>query len=164
MRKIILILSSVFVLAVLNFAIYEKEEVIENGESVLLKLAPVDPRSLMQGDYMRLRYAIEREASKDGSISEQKRRGYLVILPDENSVAHFIKFYNEEKLAKGEKLLRYRKPHDSSLQIVPDSFLFQEGHAKFYEKAEYGEFKFNDSGKHILVGLVDEKYQGIVPE
>ena len=40
------------VLAVVNGAILKKQAVVESGERVVLKLAPVDPRSLMQGDYM----------------------------------------------------------------------------------------------------------------
>ncbi|MFX7329222.1 GDYXXLXY domain-containing protein, partial [Acinetobacter baumannii] len=34
----------------------QKEMLLKEGQLVLLPLAPVDPRSLMQGDYMALRY------------------------------------------------------------------------------------------------------------
>ncbi|KIG15596.1 putative membrane protein [Enhygromyxa salina] len=39
----------------------QKERVLSTGQTVLLPLAPVDPRSLMQGDYMILRYELEDE-------------------------------------------------------------------------------------------------------
>ena len=38
------------VLAAVNYSIYGKEEIVRSGETVYLELAPVDPRSLMQGD------------------------------------------------------------------------------------------------------------------
>ena len=40
-----------------------KERVISRGDVVYLRLAPVDPRSLMQGDYMALNFAIGMEVS-----------------------------------------------------------------------------------------------------
>ena len=63
MKKTIFIASTLLVFAAFNYGIFQKEEIKANGETVLLELAPVDPRSLMQGDYMRLRYAIERSQS-----------------------------------------------------------------------------------------------------
>ncbi|MFT6791681.1 MAG: hypothetical protein ACJA04_000891 [Cellvibrionaceae bacterium] len=48
------VILSILVLGVLNYGIYQKQKIKDHGEIVLLELAPVDPRSLMQGDYMRL--------------------------------------------------------------------------------------------------------------
>jgi|EndMetStandDraft_7_1072992.scaffolds.fasta_scaffold77156_3 uncharacterized membrane-anchored protein len=151
MRRIVLIVSSLCIFAVLNYAIYEKEQVKANGETVYLELAPVDPRSLMQGDYMALRYAIERNIDRD-LAAKQPKRGYMVIALDENRVARFVRFHEGEPLQPGEKLLRYHNTY-GNIDIVPNSFLFQEGHAKSYEGAKYGEFKFDSAGKHILIGL-----------
>ena len=59
MREQIMIGLGIFILIILNYQIYEKEDLKANGEMILLKLAPVDPRSLMQGDYMRLRFELD---------------------------------------------------------------------------------------------------------
>ena len=48
----------ILILCIINVLVYQKEQHLSNGEVVLLELAPVDPRSLMQGDYMRLRFAL----------------------------------------------------------------------------------------------------------
>ncbi len=160
MRSNIMIILSIFVLAALNYGIYEKQKIKDHGEVVLLELAPVDPRSLMQGDYMRLRYAIERVTPVVELQSHQKR-GYMVIQPDEDNVAQFVRFYNYEPLKAGEKLLHFNRKR--GLQIMPDSFMFQEGHAEYYEDAKYGVFKFDNSGKHLLVGLADENRNLITP-
>jgi uncharacterized membrane-anchored protein len=160
MKRIVLIVLSLCIFAVLNYAIYEKEQLKAQGETVYLALAPVDPRSLMQGDYMALRYAIEGSIDRE-LAARQKKRGYMVIALDENRVAKFVRFHEGEALQPGEKLLRY---HNSfgTVSIVPDSFLFQEGHAKSYEAAKYGEFKFDDAGKHMLIGLASENRERIV--
>ncbi len=154
MRRKIMIALLVLILIVLNYGIYEKEQIKKHGETLLLELAPVDPRSLMQGDYMRLRYAIERQAPVQLLASHQKR-GYMVVRANANNVAQFVRFYQKEDLAEGDKLLRFHKNYED-IRIIPDSFFFQEGHAKYYENTKYGVFKFNNSGKHILVGLADE--------
>jgi len=60
MRRVstwLVIAGLVLVLGVVNYDIWQKQQVVENGQQILLKLRPVDPRSLMQGDFMRLRYA-----------------------------------------------------------------------------------------------------------
>jgi uncharacterized membrane-anchored protein len=154
MKRSAFIVLTVAIFAMLNYSIFEKEQLKAHGETVLLELAPVDPRSLMQGDYMRLRYAIERNITRETAL-QQKPRGYLVIAPDENHVAQFARFYNGEQLQPGEKLLHYQGNH-GEIRITPDSFFFQEGHAKYYQEAKYGEFKFDNNGGHILTGLASK--------
>ena len=53
-RKAIALIAGLAVLALVNLGIYQREQLLTRGQIVLLDLAPVDPRSLMQGDYMRL--------------------------------------------------------------------------------------------------------------
>ncbi|OCA82821.1 GDYXXLXY domain-containing protein [Pseudobacillus wudalianchiensis] len=53
---IVLILQLSFV----GFTSWQKEHLLQNGELVALKLEPIDPRSLLQGDYVQLNYAIHR--------------------------------------------------------------------------------------------------------
>ena len=159
MKKIILLLSTLLIFAVLNYGIYQKEQTIANGEIVLLTLAPVDPRSLMQGDYMRLRYAIERSIN----CPKQDASGYIVITIGHNKIGTFTRCYTGEELTEGEKLLHYNNNSYGSTRIVPDSFMFQEGHAKLYEMAKYGIFKFDAAGSYILIGLADEDMQMITP-
>ena len=45
------------VLVLVNLLVLQKQRVLDGGRTVLLGLRPADPRSLMQGDYMELRYA-----------------------------------------------------------------------------------------------------------
>ena len=66
-------LVGVFVIALLgavNYKVQQFEDVLATGKPVVLKIAPVDPRSLMQGDYMILNYAILSEFQQSQVLSE----------------------------------------------------------------------------------------------
>ena len=63
-RAVILTIAILGLLAVLitvNANIIKYENHLKTGDTVLLELAPVDPRGFMQGDYMALSYALERD-------------------------------------------------------------------------------------------------------
>lgn len=68
------------VLAAVNGSIVAKERIKTHGEIILLELAPVDPRSLMQGDYMALRFDLAQQISPD-------KGGLAPLILDENRVA-----------------------------------------------------------------------------
>lgn len=156
-----MIALTILVLATLNFSIYEKEHIRQNGEIVYLELRPADPRSIMQGDYMRLRYKIETgEHTKD--YKNIPVNGSLVVLSDAHNIAQFIRIHKGEKLEAQEKLIPYHRRY-RTLNIKPDSFFFQEGHAKQYEQAKYGIFKFLGPDKKLLVGLADKDLKTIEP-
>lgn len=159
--SLIVILLSILVLAILNYGIYEKEAIKKQGEIILLKLAPVDPRSLMQGDYMRLRYTVEGKAFTQ-ELATSERNGYLVVVADKYNVGQFVRVYHKEQLAAGEKLFRYYN-QKYAIRIVPDSFFFQEGHGQFYQNAKYGIFKFSGPKDYLLVGLADADRKEILP-
>lgn len=163
-RTTLVLVIGALMIGLFNYNIHAKELVRRDGQAVLLKLAPVDPRSLMQGDYMRLSYQIERDAREmSESLPENIKRGYLVIKPDENNIAQLVRFDDGSELAAGEKRIRFHRPYASRFEIVPHSFFFQEGHGEYYAEAEYGIFKFGDDGNHILTSLADEKRAEIIP-
>ncbi|MFO7603571.1 MAG: GDYXXLXY domain-containing protein, partial [Gammaproteobacteria bacterium] len=52
------LLTLVVALLLVNVSIYHKQQLLANGQVVYVELGPVDPRSLMQGDYMALRFQL----------------------------------------------------------------------------------------------------------
>lgn len=61
MSKLKLYIISANMLLVLGFFFFniiKNESILNDGETVLLELRPVDPRSIMQGDYMALRFRL----------------------------------------------------------------------------------------------------------
>jgi uncharacterized membrane-anchored protein len=159
LRLLILWLVTLGVLVFVNYGIYGKEQLIRNGEPVLLELAPVDPRSLLQGDYMALRYAI----AADLEERDLPWRGALVIRLDENNVAHFVRIEDGTPLAPDERLIKYYR-HEWTLALGATSYFFQEGTADLYTNAAYGELRVDAAGNSILIGLRDADRQPLGPQ
>lgn len=55
------LLGLIIILAIMTLNVAKYETHLATGDTVLLELAPVDPRGFMQGDYMTLSYALEGE-------------------------------------------------------------------------------------------------------
>lgn len=165
MNKVIAILATVLVLGLVNLSIYHKEQLINNGAEVLLELTPVDPRSLMQGDYMVLRLAlagdIEAQLKKaPASVQENLNHDGLVsVALDDNQVAEFIALASDVKNTN-HKLLKYRI-RNGRLKFGTNAFFFEEGSAGAYDKARYGVFKVASDGEMILVDMADESFKRI---
>lgn len=160
-RQLALLLSGLAILAGINATVWRYEHAMSSGEVVLLRLAPVDPRSLMQGDYMRLNYEIARElTSRDARTTQNKGSDTLVIRLDAHQVATLVADGKPDRLASDERLLQVHQS-ERQWQIGPDAYFFEEGTGEQYEAARYGEFRLQADGKTLLVGLRDEAYQPI---
>jgi len=136
----------------------QKESLAASGQTVLLELAPRDPRSLMQGDYMVLRYDIVRDLNNQ--YDAWPVDGELVIQPDGDDVARYVRRHEGESLGEGEQRLRYRV-RGGVLRLGAEDFFFQEGTADQYSRARYGELKVTDGGDALLVGLRGEELQAL---
>ena len=108
--KIVLAANLILVLAFFAFSVIQKETLIAKGTEVLLRLAPVDPRSLMQGDYMALDYEITRE------ISYKSKSGYVVVKLGSDRVAKFVRIQDDKNVNDGELIIRYKR-HNGRLTI-----------------------------------------------
>lgn len=160
LKRILLGLSSLLVLAAVNYAIWEKEQVLATGQTVLLDLAPRDPRSLMQGDYMVLNYRIERDLREQG-IKDWPYSGLLVLNLDQRNIVTSAERYQNQALKPQQQLLRYRKHRHQRLRLGAESFFFQEGHADAYSQAKYGELRVDARGDSVLIGLRDEQLRAL---
>ena len=151
MRELIVVITGLIALAVVDFTVYERERLVTDGRIVLLELAPVDPRSLMQGDYMALRFKVATAAFTHERLKELKD-GRIVVALDARGVASFKRFADSAPLAPNEVLLRYRIRNEQP-KFATNAFFFQEGHAADYEKARYGEFRTTADGDAILTAM-----------
>ena len=164
LTRILIAVGSVLVLAVVNYAIASKEGIKRSGQTIFLHLAPVDPRSLMQGDYMALRFAIAADIQlsvlkdADGPVPDLASRSrwnegkidFASIVLDERGVARL-----SDTAGAGTLRLRYRI-RSQQIWLGTNAFFFEEGSAERYAQARYGEFRLDlQSGEAVLVGLRD---------
>lgn len=158
MRRILYLVAGSAILAVLGWNVWRSEALIASGREVLLALAPVDPRSLMQGDYMRLRWDVERERldlSAGGAVA--------VFALDARRVGTFRRLAAGGTVAADEIAFRVGRRSDGGLAVEPHSFLFQEGTAELWAQAKFGIFRVDGDGRHLLVGLADANARRIEP-
>ena len=135
------------VLVAVNWKIVAKERIKTQGERILLELAPVDPRSLMQGDYMALRFSLARDIASDVA-------GSVPLSIDANGVATRAIHEDPKSLR-----IRYRL-RNREVWLGTNAYFFEEGTARRYEQARYGEFRVDRAtGEAVLTGLRDEKFQ-----
>lgn len=93
-------------LVVAGAAIWQKQDLIARGQPVFVQLAPLDPRSLMQGDYMRLNFVVP-SGALDTPPSSNAERPKAVARRDARGVA---------------VLTRIAKPAET---LAADEFLFE---------------------------------------
>jgi uncharacterized membrane-anchored protein len=154
MRKRLALLLGLAVLVIVNAAIYQRERLLTHGSIALLELAPVDPRSFMQGDYMALRFALA-DAVFSGQHEDALADGRLVLRLDEHRVAAFVRFDDGRTPLEADEIrLRYRLRRGKP-KFATNAFFFQEGTADAYATARYGEFRVDTEGDALLTALRD---------
>lgn len=158
--RMALLLGAVLVLGSINAAIWQKQQTLNHGQLILLKLAPVDPRSLMQGDYMILRYDLAEQFDATDKVLPPK--GQLLIEQDTQQVVTQAQLYRGQPLQPQQHLLNYRE-RNGQLWLGAESFFFQEGHADAYQQAKYAGLRVATNGQSLLVALYNEQRQLIRP-
>jgi uncharacterized membrane-anchored protein len=162
MRKTIAVLAGLLVLGAVNWGIFGRERLLETGQVVLLELAPVDPRSLMQGDYMRLNFRIGAEIRRLARAPGAADDGRVVVRLGEHAVGGFVRQEGGEPLGTGELRLRYRV-REGEVKFATNAYFFQEGTGNRYARARYGEFRVAPDGELLLTHLVGENFERLGP-
>ncbi len=150
MNRPLIALGLALVLGLVGWLIAAKEATLVDGRLVLLELAPVDPRSLMQGDYMILRYAITDRIDFQDPPWPDDGRVVLGVAPD--GVGALRRLDDGRPLADDEVRLRYRV-RARRTRLGAESYFFEEGSAELYVDARYGGLRVAPDGDSVLVGL-----------
>ncbi len=170
-RNAIIVVSLVLILAAVNASIVRKEQHLDSGRVVFLELAPVDPRSLMQGDYMALRFEVAnklREAlpKLEGSRSWRGKvdaeDGWVALEIDERGIGKFAAVAESPESQTNQINLAFRV-RSGTIKFATNAFFFQEGTPERFEQARFGEFRVNERGEPLLVGMRDKNLEKIEP-
>lgn len=176
MKKYIVGATTLIILLLINFSIWQKQTHITEGEVINIELAPVDPRSLMQGDYMTLRYDISRQIratyyesnarnnddlANNSSYPILPETAYVIVQLDENRVAKFVGLQTPNaksvELGNQQRKLQYRV-RQNQVKFATNAFFFAEGDEPIYRDARYGQFRVNNEGEVLLTGLLDKDF------
>ena len=165
MYKVIAIISLVITLSAVNWSIANKEKHLSDGKTIYLELAPQDPRSLIQGDYMALQFIIANDLRRDLAVSSKKpdsssstgnSDGIVIVALDKHGVAKYSRIDNDEILADNEIKIQFRL-RGNKIKFATNAFFFQEGKASIYQPARYGQFKVDKEGELLLTAMYDKE-------
>ncbi len=153
-------LAALLVLLVANFGIWQKEDLIANGQPVYVALAPVDPRSLMQGDYMQLTFAVPGDVFDQEEGLLAGKRLFAVARRDASGVATLLRRDDGKPLATDEFRVELT-PKNGGWILVSDAWFFKEGEGERWAQARFGEFRIGADGRALLVGLRGADLKGL---
>ena len=154
--------GAVLVFGAVNWDVRGKEQVIAHGQRILVPLIPVDPRSLMQGDYMALRFDLPPAVSEGlGNITAPT--AYVRAAVDAQGIATVQALVSDRKQAgEGEVILPLKRLKGQWV-LVTDAYFFPEGQGTHFESGKYGDFRVLPDGRALLVGLADAEGKVIKP-
>ncbi len=177
-KKVMPILLAVFTIMICLLIVGKHELHLKNSQPIFIKLRPVDPRSILQGDYMALRYQLhikgnseitrgsdiseeqqaQREALNDFIHNKHKILAY-VALDDKRDNKRIVTSTNlQSSDNQHTQPLMIKNPNNylDGLYVSSKTFLFAEGLADCYQRAKYAKIQVDDKGNAILASLVGE--------
>lgn len=157
MNKYAVSAIGLLILIGINGSIWQKEQVLSNGQTVFLTLAPVDPRSIMQGDYMRLRFELESQVRAQLPQDQtENSQGFVLVKLDDKGIAQFMKLQTEPTVSEAHTAALQYRVREGKIKFATDAFFFEEGQGDIYAQAKYGEFKVANNGELLLADLRGE--------
>jgi uncharacterized membrane-anchored protein len=172
----VLVLTAVLALVYVNLNAWQSQQIKLSGDVLFLELAPVDPLSLVQGQYMRLRFEIEKEynaTSEDQQVIQNGHGDVLAMISlDAKQIGTLTGLLSPKQWQQhGDGSLVQLQVHaqhtDSEgsydIRIQQNSFLFQESTEDRYTRAKYGMFRVHKDGRYVLVDLADEQLRPLTP-
>ncbi|MVP00613.1 GDYXXLXY domain-containing protein [Paenibacillus lutrae] len=148
------LLITVTIVLQLGFIGYQAaayESLLKNGTSIKLEIEPLDPRSLLQGDYVNLRYTISSPAqSTTGRLDQESSQSKVkvVLVPDKDGIYTFGHFLAEgDTLAGGEVVINGEMSGGRFIYYGIETYFVPEGTGLEVERnARYAYVRVNADG------------------
>ena len=157
-----IIAGAVLVFGLVNWDVRSKEQVIAHGQRILVPLVPVDPRSLMQGDYMALNFDLPpklREGLENELAPVQRVRATV----DARGVAQVRELLAPGAQAAAGEVVLPLKRLKGRWVLVTDAYFFPEGQGEHFAMTKFGDFRVLPDGRALLVGLADAAGAPVLP-
>lgn len=179
----VLVLTGLLAIVYVNVYAWHSQQIKTRGEVLFLRLAPVDPLSLVQGQYMRLRFEIEKtynSTQADQQLIQNSNGHVLAVIrldskrigsmtgrltprhrPQQHSVDTLLIQVQAQLISSRDDSDRQQL---HAIQIDQNSFLFQENTEDRYTTAKYGMFRVHANGRYVLIDLADENLRALTPQ
>jgi uncharacterized membrane-anchored protein len=144
-------------LLVLSAQIGRSEAILSSGQTIYLELLPRDPRSLLQGDYVELRYAIAEPPASLPEFNALREGAKIAVVlgRSPSGASEFKRLYaGNEPLSPGEAVMN-GKWRGSRIEYGIETYFVPEGTGTETQlTAKYAEIRLARDGNAILVALL----------
>jgi uncharacterized membrane-anchored protein/uncharacterized membrane protein len=144
-----------------GWSIFDKERILRNGRMVMLKIAPVDPRSLLQGDYMTLAFDLPERRADTETRQPVGPQPVAVGTVGPDQVVKISKIVLRRPTLKQDEIVIALSVKNGLYVVGSDAWFFKEGDGDRWTAARYGIFRVTPDGTALLSGLADEKREQI---
>jgi uncharacterized membrane-anchored protein len=144
-----------------SWTILGNERVLRDGRMVLLRLAPVDPRSLMQGDYMTLAFDLPERRAEPSARQPGGPQPVAIGTVGADQVLQVTEIALKRRALAPDQIAIALGVKGGTYVVGSDAWFFKEGDAARFTGARYGIFRVTPDGTALLAGLADEKRQPI---
>ncbi len=176
-KSIVLVITALSTIVYTGMLVVQNRMLRASPDTMFLELAPVDPLSLFQGQYMAIEFSIERDTHEldPDSNSQDTLSRFAVLVLDGDRVGKVSEFLEgnpspEERRVlagnyKGQNVLflnvDLKRVTGNKYAIVmkQKQFLFQESQQDRYARARYGYFRVSYDGRCSLEDLAGESYE-----
>lgn len=146
---------------------WQKEQLLQNGELVALELVPIDPRSMLQGDYVELRYAIHAAYQEQQQTGETTEGRLLVELRESNETIVYqeehvpvyqpVQFHPADQSLKAQEgtVIIQGSGRFGQLDLGIEHFFIPEGSGAEWEEKNIALVRIAENGDAILEMLVE---------
>ncbi len=148
------------VILMVSFIAYngvKNEVALQSGKEVRLALAPVDPRSMLQGDYVTLRYDI---STLPGTVLPSNKKIKVVLTPTSEGLYEYGGYYKIEgkwnksyEPSDDDIVMNGTTYSDHDVQYGIESFFIPEGAGDSFEGITTAIIKVSESGNALLIEL-----------
>ncbi len=148
------------VILMISFVTYngvKNEVALQSGKEIRLALAPVDPRSMLQGDYVTLRYDI---STLPGPVLPANKKIKVVLVSTANGSYEYGGYYKIEgdwnkpyEPSDDDVIVNGTTYSDHDVQYGIESFFISEGTGSTFEGKTAASIKVSESGNAILIDL-----------
>ncbi|MFC4322168.1 GDYXXLXY domain-containing protein [Litchfieldia salsa] len=129
-QSVSILIIIILQIGLLGYQIGSNEWLLKNGKVITLNLSPIDPRSLLQGDYLRLGYEI---AEQDSLMIESGAKLYVLLEKNQDGIYEKKKVITERidpksyPLNQNEALITGKYNGYDTIIYGIESYFVQEG-------------------------------------
>lgn len=136
-QRTVIFATIAFQMIVLGSMVVQHGHTLLTGDSILLKVAPVDPRDPLRGDYVILRYEFSSLWPQGSGKWDEQRAGeevYVTLEPDADG-KHWRGVSASWERPQSGRYIRGRVESSWSHEFGIEAYFVQEGQGKEYESA-----------------------------